>query len=396
MIKFVSLIVIAALAQLASYPSFAWPKKVSSAENIQLRKSYYYKAAQQALSEFQEQSFSPNDNDLDVIFYKIEKRVIYQNIKNDARHFNFDHLTNEVVKYIQILKNNYDLSLDLNKRALLQLNFYGLSQAIKKANEINLNIQASQFDKLHDLLLTQSTSLFYASYKQIRYTDFFWTSYFLHELSYPMDLTTKHLAALTVNKRTFKHPDRYREYGEKLARLSLGFAQKLAPISGAELEVLYMWALGKDSSALAQKIVQKNYLKQLQLIGDNDKAKKIKKEIAGSLLREEGKALFSNPLNVLKFLQILIGYIFVAWPLEMILLVVAISIFTFQSRSVLNEDEARMAKKFHKRIWIMFTKSYLGRDVPFFSKLAASLVLFGIGLYFNSAKNFVETLISGI
>jgi hypothetical protein len=364
-------------------------------ENLELKNSYYYKAAKQGLSEFQEQSFVKGDNDLNDIFYKIEKRVVYQDIAaKEIQYFEFNHLTNAVVRYVQILKSNYDLTLDYKKRSLMQMNFYGLSQAIKKANEVNLTIQSEQFDKLHDMLVGHATSLFYASYKEVKYTDYFWTSYFLHELNYPMDLTAKHLLSLTERMKTFKYPERYRQYGERLARLSLGFAQKVTKPSTDDLEVLYNWALVKTDDAVSIQGVQKNYLKQLQLIGDTEKVKIIKKEIATNLLFQESKNFIHHPLEIFKFIQIIIGYIFVAWPLEMILFIVSISIFAFQSSSVLTREESRKAKTFHKRIWMMFTKAYLGSNVPFFSKLAASLILFGIGLYFNSAKNFVESMIS--
>mgnify|MGYP006999867606 FL=1 len=365
-------------------------------ENRELSSSYYYKAAKKGLWQFQLQSFGQTENDLDVIFYKIEKRIVYQDITTrDIQNFDFNHITNAVVKYVQILRSNYDLSLDAKKRSLMQMNFYGLSQAIKKANELNLTIQSEQFDKLHDLLVGHATSLFYASYKEVRYTDYFWTSYFLHELNYPMDLTAKHLSSLAERIKTFKYPDKYREYGQKLARLSLNGAKKVSHPSPEDLETLYQWALGdKAEDAQTVQAVQKSYLKQMQLIGDTEKVKTIKKQIATNVLIDESKRFIHNPLEIFKFIQIVIGYIFVAWPLEVILFIVAISIFSLQSGSVLTREESRRAKTFPRRIWMMFTKAYMGSNVPFFSKVAASLVLFGIGLYFNSAKNFVEALIS--
>lgn len=371
-------------------------QKEAAKENSELRSSYYYKAAKKGLWQFQLQSFGQSENDLDVIFYKIEKRIVYQDITaREIQHFDFNHLTNAVVKYVQILKSNYDLSLDSKKRSLMQMNFYGLSQAIKKANEVNLTIQSEQFDKLHDLLVGHATSLFYASYKEIKYTDYFWTSYFLHELHYPMDLTAKHLASLSERMKTFKHPEKYREYGEKLARLSLGGAQKVSHPSPEDLEILYTWALGPQTEdPQTVQVVQKNYLKQMQIIGDTEKVKSIKKQIATNVLIEESKRFIHNPLEIFKFIQIVIGYIFVAWPLEVILFIVSIAIFSLQAGSVLTREESRRAKNFPRRIWMMFTKAYLGSNVPFFSKVAASLVLFGIGLYFNSAKNFVEALVS--
>ena len=365
-------------------------------ENRELSSSYYYKAAKKGLWQFQLQSFGQTENDLDVIFYKIEKRIVYQDITTrDIQNFDFNHITNAVVKYVQILRSNYDLSLDAKKRSLMQMNFYGLSQAIKKANELNLTIQSEQFDELHDLLVGQATRVFYASYKEVRYTDYFWTSYFLHELNYPMDLTAKHLSSLAERIKTFKYPDKYREYGQKLARLSLNGAKKVSHPSPEDLETLYQWALGdKAEDAQTVQAVQKSYLKQMQLIGDTEKVKTIKKQIATNVLIDESKRFIHNPLEIFKFIQIVIGYIFVAWPLEVILFIVAISIFSLQSGSVLTREESRRAKTFPRRIWMMFTKAYMGSNVPFFSKVAASLVLFGIGLYFNSAKNFVEALIS--
>ncbi len=373
------------------------PQQIEAArENAELSSSYYYKAAKKGLWQFQSQSFGQSENDLDVIFYKIEKRIVYQDITaQDIQHFDFNHLTNAVVKYVQILKSNYDLSLDAKKRSLMQMNFYGLSQAIKKANEVNLTIQSEQFDKLHDLLVGHATSLFYASYKEVKYTDYFWTSYFLHELNYPMDLTAKHLASLTERMKTFRYPDKYREYGVKLSRLSLGGAQKVSHPSPEDLEILYKWALGPatEDPQVVQG-VQKNYMKQMQLIGDTEKVKAIKKQIATNVLVEESKRFLHNPLEILKFIQILIGYIFVAWPLEVILFIVSMAIFSMQAGSVLTREESRRAKTFPRRMWMMFTKAYMGSNVPFFSKVAASLILFGVGLYFNSAKNFVESLIS--
>lgn len=365
-------------------------------QNAELSSSYYYKAAKKGFSQFQQQSFGQSESDLDVIFYKIEKRIVYQDITaREIQYFDFNHLTNAVVRYIQIIRSSDDLSSSAKKRSLMQMNFYGLSQAIKKANEVNLTIQSEQFKKLHDLLLGHATSLFYASYKNVKYTDYFWTAYFLHELNYPMDLTAKHLSSLSERIKSFKFPDQYREYGEKLARLSLSGAQKVSHPSPEDLEILYNWALGKNNEdPQTVQAVQKNYLKQLQIIGDTEKVKLIKKEIATNVLVEEGKRFIHHPLEIFKFIQIVIGYIFVAWPLEVILFIVSITIFSVQAGSVLTREESRRAKTFPRRMWMMFTKAYLGSNVPFFSKVAASLILFGVGLYFNSAKNFVESLIS--
>lgn len=369
---------------------------ISEKDMIYLKNSFFTKSAKQSLSLFQKETFGDEEMDLDVVFLKIEKRVIYQIISpKDVVNFHFDHLTDAVIKYISIIKSTYGIkALNAQERSLLQMNFFGLSQAIKKANEMNLTVQSDHFDKLHDLMLSQSTTLFYASHKEFKYADIFWTAYFLHNLNYPMDLTARHLKALSQRIVTFNYPKKYKLYGEKIARHSIITAQKLNKTSADDLEVLYNWAKGDEKDKEQLQTIQKSYLKQLQVVGDSEKVKEVKRDLAYGLLIQESKHVLSHPLSLFKYIQFLIGYVFVAWPLEVILLVVAGLIFTIQSSSVLTKEEERKANKWYKKIWMMFTKAYLGSNVPFFSKLAASLILFGIGLYFNSAKNFVESLIS--
>lgn len=372
------------------------PSAISDQNQLYLSKSYYYQAARKAYPLFQKEFFSEEGTDIDELFKKMEKKAIYQIIHpKDADKFAFSYLTDEVVKYIRIVKSSYGYeSLTVRERNLLQMNFYGLIQAIRKANEMNLTIQSDQFEKLEDLLVKHSQVLFYWSYNQVRYTDFFWTSYYLNVLKYPMDLTVKHLNELSAKMRTFKYPEKYRPYGEEIARKSLSATKDVGQISAKDLETLYLWAKSSNLNKDELKSVQKVYLKHLTTLGISEKANEIKHELAYSLLEQETKNLMAKPWNILTYLQVLIGYIFIAWPLEIFMLVVAGMIFTVQSKSALTREEERKANKWYKKIWMVFTKSYMGSNVPFFSKLAASLLIFGMGLYFNTAKRFVEAMIS--
>ncbi len=358
---------------------------------------YYFKSAQAALKKFQIETFKNADLDLDLIFLKIEKKVIYQDIKTEQRqYFQFQNLTNSVLLYANQLKNNFRLAVDPAQRSKMQMNFYGLSQAIKKANQMNLTIQSDQFDKLHDILVGQSTALFYSSYTEKRKVDLFWCAYFLHELNYPMDLTAKHLMALDKSILKMNQPEKYKIYGAKLAKMSLGFGQKLNQPTAEQIDTLYKWTQYSSLSGLDLQTVQRSYLKQIQSMGDAEKIKDFKKELATSLLYQESKNILKHPFGIFKYIQFLIGYIFVAWPLEMILILGSLFILAFQASTVLSREEKRRAQRLDKKLWMMFTKSYLGSNVPFFSKLAASLILFGVGLYFNSARNFVESMISAM
>ena len=381
-----------------SLQAFAAAKSKNAViEKYSFENDFYYQTAQTALKQFQLDSFKNADLDIDVIFIKIEKRIIYQNLKKDqVGYFDFQNLTNSVIHFIGKVKNNYRLPVDFKQRSQYQMMFYGLSQAIKKANEMNLTIQSEQFDKLHDILMSQSTNLFYASYKEARRSDLFWNAYFLHELNYPMDLTAKHLSALDKKINKMNDPSKFKIYGAKLAKLALTVSDTLSKPNQEQIDTLYSWAKNTDLSEVELSSIQKAYLKQLQLIGDSERVKDFKKELANNLLVRETKEVFRHPFGVFKYIQFLIGYIFVAWPLEVILVIFSLGIFSYQSGSVLTKEEKRRAKRIDKRLWMMFTKAYLGSNVPFFSKLAASLILFGVGLYFNSARNFVESLIASL
>jgi hypothetical protein len=369
--------------------------KIAKIEKIKkVSNQFYFKTAQMAFKEFQTEIFENADLDLDSIFLKIEKKVIFQDQKpEDAEYFQFEVLTDAVVNFIGQLKDNLNQHLLTRQRLIMQMNFYGLSQAIKRANQMSLTIQSEQFNKLHDILMSQSTSLFYISYTEKYKVDLFWCSYFLHELNYPLDLTAKHLSALSASVLQLPDPEKYKLYGGKLAKLAMTYGEQLGKPNQEQIDVLYQWVQYIKLSESELQIIQKSYLKQLQLIGDTDKIKDFKRELVTALLHKESKNILSHPMNIFKYIQFLIGYVFVAWPLEFILVILSLSIFAFQSRTVLNAEEKILAKRLDRRLWMMFTKSYLGANVPFFSKLAASLILFGVGLYFNSAKNFVESMI---
>lgn len=362
-----------------------------------IEKDFYYQTAKTALKQFRTDSMSDNEIDLDLLFLKLEKRIIYQTLtKEQLKYFNFENLTQSVIEFVGDIKNNFELPAENQLRNRLQLKFYGLSQAIKKANEMNLTIQSEQFEKLHNILISQSTTMYYAAYMKKSRFDLFWTSYFLHELNYPMDLTAKHLASLDQNLEDSTLKVQFKIYGSKLAKQAMKRSDQLGNVTQDQIDHLYKWATYVELEDDELQGIQKSYLKQLQILGDSEKVKEFKKQLASQLLYRETKNVFHHPLSLFKYIQFLIGYIFVAWPLEMILVLFSLGIFSYQASSVLSQEEFKKAKRIDKRLWMMFTKSYLGSNVPFFSKFAASLILFGIGLYFNSAKNFVESMIANL
>lgn len=352
------------------------------------------RTSSEAFQTFEKEGLNNSQTALDYLFLKLEKKQNFQLLTDkEFESLQFDVLTQKVLSFVNRSNLAFTLPINYKLRKQMQFEFYGLSQAIKKANELNLTVQSEHFDKLHDMLMGQSSSLFYASAKDKKKTDLFLTSYYLHELEYPMDMTARHLEAL---KKTSKWNFNTKMYASKIARLSLqGGVQLNNKLTSKQTDILYEASLLTSLDDKAKQNIQKMYIKQLTMIGDQERVKEVKRELASNILWQETRNVFFHPLDIFKYIQFCVGYIFIAWPLEVILIVVSILIFGFQASTVLT-DEEKSKKSVWKKVWLVFQKAYLGSNVPFFTKLAASLILFGVGLYFNSAKNFVETMITNL
>lgn len=347
----------------------------------------------EAFKNFEKDGLNNSQVALDYLFLRLEKKQNFQSLTDkDLEVLNFNVLTQKVLSFVNRSNLAFNLPINYKLRKQMQFEFYSLSQAIKKANELNLTVQSEHFDKLHDMLMGQSSSLFYTSAKDKKKTDLFLSAYYLHELEYPMDMTARHLEAL---KKSSKWNFNTKLYAAKIARLALQGGVQLNKLTSKQTDILYEASLLTSLDDKAKQAIQKIYLKQLQMIGDQERINEVKRELASTILWQETKNVFSNPLNILKYVQFCVGYVFIAWPLEMILIFVSIVIFGFQASSVLTAEE-KQKKSIWKKLWLVFQKAYLGSNVPFFTKLAASLILFGVGLYFNSAKNFVETMMTNI
>lgn len=356
-------------------------------------KNLLAKTSSEAFQTFEKDGLNNSQVALDYIFLKLEKKQNFQLLTDkELEGFHFEALTQKVLEFVNRLNLAFNLPINYKLRKQMQFEFYGLSQAIKKANEVSLTVDSDHFDKLHDMLMGQGTSLFYASAKDKKRTDMFFTSYYLHELEFPMDMTARHLEAL---KKSSKWSGNVKLYASKSARAALHGGVMLNKLTSKQIDTLYEASLLTPIDDGGKLTIQKIYLKQLQMIGDQEKIKEVKRELASAILWQETRNFFANPFSLFKYAQFCVGYVFVAWPLEVIVILISIVIFGFQASTVLTAEEKRK-KSFGKKLWLVFQKAYLGSNVPFFTKLAASLILFGVGLYFNSAKNFVETMISNM
>lgn len=367
--------------------SFAQAKTEKTAQSL------LAKTSSEAFQTFEKDGLGNSAVAMDFLFLKLEKKQNFQLLtEKELEGFHFDVLTQKVLDFVNRMNLAYNLPINYKLRKQMQFEFYGLSQAIKKANEVSLTVDSDHFDKLHDMLMGQGTGLFYASSNDKKRTDLFFTSYYLHQLEYPMDMTARHLEAL---KKSSKWNGNVKLYAAKIARAALHGGSSLNKLTSKQIDTLYDASLLTSLDDAGKLTIQKIYLKQLQMIGDQEKIKEVKRELASTILWQETRNVFSHPTDIFKYVQFCVGYIFIAWPLEVIVILLSLSIFGFQASTVLTPEE-KQKKSFGKKLWLVFQKAYMGSNVPFFTKLAASLILFGVGLYFNSAKNFVETMISNM
>lgn len=364
-----------------------------------LQQTYLMAQYSQAQKTFFSEVFEKKADSLEFVYLKIEKKETFKQIAVDQYYLFQPHtLTQFTVQFLNKLNSSAQVTLASRSKMQLQAEFITLSLLIKKAQSVNVSFETNYFDRLHDSLVSQSYKLFQLSYLEANKRSLFFTSYYLNEIGLPLDLTAKHLFFLQKKMNGKKNDQSLssqalNHYASLLSLTSLAKGNSINKASSEQLNLLYDYASLVTSEIQQKQNLQKQYLKQLALIGDQDKIKDVKREIASNMLWQETKQVFFKPWTILKYIQFVVGYIFVAWPLEIILIGIALVIFSWQSSQVLTREEKRQKSKF-KKMWLIFTKAYLGSNVPFFTKLAASLILFGIGLYFNSAKNVVESLVT--
>lgn len=152
----------------------------------------------------------------------------------------------------------------------------------------------------------------------------------------------------------------------------------------------YKWLMKSGETLEAQFV-------RSQIAWDQVKAKFNRIKTASSI-REYTYFIFT-------FLVYILGYIFVATPIEVIVILVAIAILAKQGRVFFQVPEQKFnwkkPRSYHllgvetfRIAWRMFVTSYTGTSVPFYSKVASSLLLFGIGLLFNGARLILESMVS--
>lgn len=323
-----------------------------------------------------------------------------KNLAHNLEAYQFTNLLNAINEAIASYEKERRMMSKLKLRTKYENLFSGLLRAVQIASNYNVGLNRESYLKLTDQIYSQTFEIFDLSEKNYNFRDLFWDYQFLRALQFPTDLTHIHTARLLAKEDHFR------------GKPGVGYRGWVAAISSVALEKdhfiridkpEYVDALYKQSYAFysdsqdhqSLRRVQKSYLRVQTKDGAQDQVYQIRCELARQqiLIAVEDLQNGWNFAKLFKIVNLLIGYIFVALPLELILLIIACAVLWYQGRQNLTSEEQKKLG-FARMTWIMFTRSYTGTHSNFYSKLASSLILFGVGLYFNSAKTLLENLIT--
>lgn len=317
-----------------------------------------------------------------------------------------------------------------------------------------LNVDTDELWKLRRYLLSQGTFISNDASSKLTMNDLWWDWMWVRGYSYPADLVELHLQKVERIAKGLG-PKKRAELNKYVVSMTIFALKKATPvvldrekIAAVDLR-LVQHALEKvgTTDTAAEKILKLHLYRLLQLNGETYEASQLKKEIAMDLFLSKGKTIILSPAEpwkrqdlsffskvstsierlfrgVFSAITYGIGFIFIATPIELILILTALTILSKQGQSFYSErihgipalarlhriyrrDGWRRLPTFLRSIaqnlvhegklaWRMFVASYTSASVPFYSKVATSLLIFGVGLYFNSARNLVEAVVNQV
>lgn len=354
------------------------------------------------------------------------------------------------------LKSQYQSSFRSNPqvRRHLQDVFIGLLHISDIKIRTHIDSSLDELMRLHRFLLSHGTFYSTGNVAKVRLDDFWWDLMWVRGHAYPADLVELHLQKVAsiaaVQGPVWKN--RLNRYYVSASLYALKKNETLA--LNQEKPSVIALRLATQALDRAIQLAQPGpFVKELKVImfkhftqsGKTAEANQLKKEIAMDLFFEKGLSIVTAPhspwkntkggvfdklgasvellfKSLFSFITYGIGLIFVATPLEFLLVFCSLVVLGHQGRQFfgvarrpikdilaqhqvftkggirntprLLRDVLLLAKDELFLAWRMFMASYTASGVSFSSKFAASFLMFGIGLYFNSAKGLVESVMN--
>jgi hypothetical protein len=443
-------------------PLQAQAAKTSLEKDIQQLQLTHYEKAGESVAAHLRRTFISLDETADEGNFAEKMDQLYldkirpgalEKVSTTNRYGQVDQFISDVHSMLS-LKQKYALPFRQSPkiRKKIQNIFIGALHVIDIQIRNELDSSLDELLRIRRFLLTQGTFITRGSGRLIT-DDLWWDWMWLRGNSYATDLTEWHLQKVKSisNQSGPIWKEQLKKYSVSVIALAL--KKNTQPLLGREKNSAITLRLTENaidllsSSPMAPVALQKElklyHYRGLQANGQTYEASLIKKEIAMDLFIAKGWQIVKSPTepwqrddlnlaskafaslsklinSIFTFITYGAGFIFVATPIEFLLIVTALVILSKQGETHFNQPVPRFRDLInihrikHLDGWQrwpafirdilsivvrelhlackMFVASYTS-TVPFYSKVASSLLLFGFGLYMNSARTLVEAVL---
>lgn len=338
-------------------------------------------------------------------------------------------------------------------RNFFQTAFIGLVHTIEAFKKVQVGLPRDGFTVLTNLILDQGRLITSNQKEFVTMTDFWWDYMWAHFLNSPIDLIelgNQKLRGVWLNEKK----DDYKKSIEKfLAGYSmLGLRKATGPVVYRDItnqifvrlakNAYEIYTLRDDQQALSKARVYK--YKYETKSGLTEDAERTKREIAREGLGVRFKKIWTGPresmnendssvfskiikvvrgflFNVYSLLRYFVGFLLITFPFDAALIVAGLIILSVEGRAVFQNEFWPQFKFTKKKKKLYNLHNYLLRSINnFFARIVndlffgfhmlfyyytsdetnrnirigSSLLIFGMGLFFSSARTMVDSFVA--
>jgi hypothetical protein len=350
-------------------------------------------------------------------------------------------------KYYSKIKNQVFL------RNYFQIAFIGLVHTIESIKKVQVGLPQDGYNVLTNLILEHGRLITSDQKSLVTMTDFWWDFIWAYFQDYPVDLVelgNQKLRGVWLSEKK----DDYRKRIEMfLASYSmLGLRKATSPIVFRDItnqlnvrlskNAYEIYSLRKDEKALTKaRIFKYKYETRSGLTED---AERTKREIARAGVSARFKKLFYEPVDIFSegtgnivnrvlaatshfffglysFIRYLVGFLLITFPFDGAFIVAGLIILSIEGRELFKKEflivpkisaaktrsQHRLKKIYSRFVGIMvraindlafslqmLVYSYTSDTINRHVRIGSSLLIFGMGLFFSSARTMVESFVA--
>ncbi len=350
-------------------------------------------------------------------------------------------------KYYSKIKNQVFL------RNYFQIAFVGMVHTIESIKKVQVGLPQDGYNVLTNLILEHGRLITSDQKSLVTMTDFWWDFIWAYFQDYPIDLVELGNQKLRGVWLSEKKEDYRKRIEMFLASYSmLGLRKGTNPIVFRDItnqlnvrlakNAYEIYGLRKDDKALAKaRIFKYKYETRSGLTED---AERTKREIARSGVATRFTKLFYEPVDIItqgtghfvnrvlsatshfffslySFIRYLVGFLLITFPFDGAFIIVGLIILSVEGREQFKKEflavpkvsvaksktQTRLKKFFSRTIGFMvrvvndlafslrmLVYSYTSDTINRHVRIGSSLLIFGMGLFFSSARTMVEAFVA--